>query len=1029
MDDRSNPEVVPLDAVSPGKWTVDAMAKYQLYPRSVVMSKFHTAILMGAHNSERTTGDGNLWMAGVGSMGRLGMGDEATFLAPRPVGKYHVKAVALGQDHTVFITHDGDVYSFGSNEYGQLGYEVQIDSQKRFVQLEPRRVTALKKESMLGVAASRIHSVAFSETGVYTWGKNKGQLGYPEISSSPLFQPRKVSSITDSIVMCCASEEATTFLTGKGDVLMLHHFQCFKLTFPTAKHPDALVKRTRRFKVVKIGCTINDEFGALSSHGELFLWRMENGKPKFRRVVLPRLLIVTDFDMGIDGSLIIAAHESMSPVTMAFTCRKTKKRIFIAEVEERVYECTRVPFLVHVRKVFANSFGAFGILRSWPSPEMLFEESKIGRLEQKLSVINHEVLPISDMTIKVGDLKIPAHQIVMSSHSALLRRVLDGNSPDLPPGILYDSPSRSILFDESTFETSTVWSILDFAYRNKLPHYADEKTRNVSRILEMSELLLFFAKPFTYKPGSLSQLLCSVEFGTFSMGFDVELHLSDGELYAHRFILAVQSSYFTARFRQGTMWSDDPSQRRIVISLPNTSVQVMKLVLRYLYGHSLETLFEGVTFQTELGLVEFLALILIAADEMILEGLKLVCEFKLAVHLNLYNLFYLMDLSDRYQARRLEQCCMDFVLGTLDFLIETRWIFTFDTEIIKKIERAVKERQLACFPITRKGRRKDTIQAVNAFMEEFFNAFVLGGKNKTNHPPMLPSPGLQPPRSVEDMASPSIRTDDEDMFELELDQNSPKHTSMSLSEPPKSTPKKSKFVPLDQFQPEQSVSPVPVPAKTWNTPMRQQSQVSLQALIAEQARSLPSTDEHPKSPKIPFMPLVTSPAIKKQSQKERKMAQKAAALSNTAAAKSSPWTIPTKSSTTSTSSISVSVSPGHGLTKGVKAMSINSPSNAVFPSLGSSSLPTSSVLQVPNSNPLISGNISTVPVLSTSPSFMEIQAQQERERAYMSKLLKRKKSLAMIQDEERAIGELRVYYDSKRVTWSGEIVELSQEPI
>ena len=62
-----------------------------------------------------------------------------------------------------------------------LGYVVDVPA-VRFVdevpfQLSPRKLTTLKKEYIIGAAASRVHSVVFSETSMFTWGLDQGQLG------------------------------------------------------------------------------------------------------------------------------------------------------------------------------------------------------------------------------------------------------------------------------------------------------------------------------------------------------------------------------------------------------------------------------------------------------------------------------------------------------------------------------------------------------------------------------------------------------------------------------------------------------------------------------------------------------------------------------------------------------------------------------------------------------------------------------------------------------------------------------------
>lgn len=59
--------------------------------------------------------------------GELGLGgiEEEHILEPRPLEwslAHTVIEAALGDNHTLFLTKDGKVYSCGNNDYGQLGH-------------------------------------------------------------------------------------------------------------------------------------------------------------------------------------------------------------------------------------------------------------------------------------------------------------------------------------------------------------------------------------------------------------------------------------------------------------------------------------------------------------------------------------------------------------------------------------------------------------------------------------------------------------------------------------------------------------------------------------------------------------------------------------------------------------------------------------------------------------------------------------------------------------------------------------------
>jgi hypothetical protein len=88
--------------------------------QDVALSKLHSAILT-------TDPESNLYICGFGPGGRLGTGDETTKfnyvciegggLAGKKIG-----AIALGQNHSIAVSSEGEVFTWGTNTWGQLGY-------------------------------------------------------------------------------------------------------------------------------------------------------------------------------------------------------------------------------------------------------------------------------------------------------------------------------------------------------------------------------------------------------------------------------------------------------------------------------------------------------------------------------------------------------------------------------------------------------------------------------------------------------------------------------------------------------------------------------------------------------------------------------------------------------------------------------------------------------------------------------------------------------------------------------------------
>lgn len=96
---------------------------------------------------------------------------------PQPIA-----AVALGQDHTICLTKSGEVYSWGLNRFSQLGYLVEVSTStgrhEEPIQAVPKRVMGLlRREVVIGVAASKNASACWTKETVFTWGTNTGQLG------------------------------------------------------------------------------------------------------------------------------------------------------------------------------------------------------------------------------------------------------------------------------------------------------------------------------------------------------------------------------------------------------------------------------------------------------------------------------------------------------------------------------------------------------------------------------------------------------------------------------------------------------------------------------------------------------------------------------------------------------------------------------------------------------------------------------------------------------------------------------------
>uniref|UniRef100_A0A8B9L2S3 HECT and RLD domain containing E3 ubiquitin protein ligase 3 n=1 Tax=Astyanax mexicanus TaxID=7994 RepID=A0A8B9L2S3_ASTMX len=139
---------------------------------------------------------------GSSAWGQLGLGDAEPVVAePRSCRMFSgrgLKEVACRGQHSLFLLHDGSVYSCGSNSHGQLGHEKPGN--------KPELVVALDAQKIAGVACGDAHSLAVNEQGqVFAWGTGeKGQLGLGTVEEA-VRVPRLIKKLCEhriSQVMC-----------------------------------------------------------------------------------------------------------------------------------------------------------------------------------------------------------------------------------------------------------------------------------------------------------------------------------------------------------------------------------------------------------------------------------------------------------------------------------------------------------------------------------------------------------------------------------------------------------------------------------------------------------------------------------------------------------------------------------------------------------------------------------------------------------------------------------------------------------
>ncbi|CAH0477266.1 unnamed protein product [Peronospora belbahrii] len=179
-------------------------------PRMIdsLREKYHvTTAAVSYHHSAVVTSAGELLTFGMNDSGQLGLDHAQHQHTPQLVlslSNQVITKVACGLYHTVAITVGGAVYSFGKNDYGQLGLGHARDTKV------PNRVKMSPGESdekIVAVSCGYYHTVSISEQGkLITWGRNDyGQLGIgsKDHKYSAQYVPLPLSSRVKSVSCGC----------------------------------------------------------------------------------------------------------------------------------------------------------------------------------------------------------------------------------------------------------------------------------------------------------------------------------------------------------------------------------------------------------------------------------------------------------------------------------------------------------------------------------------------------------------------------------------------------------------------------------------------------------------------------------------------------------------------------------------------------------------------------------------------------------------------------------------------------------
>ncbi|XP_053504408.1 probable E3 ubiquitin-protein ligase HERC1 isoform X7 [Ictalurus furcatus] len=216
------------------------------------------------------TVEGEVFSWGDGDYGKLGHGNSATQKYPKIIqgpllGKV-VVCVSAGYRHSAAVTNDGELYTWGEGDFGRLGHS---DSHSRNVP------TLVKDISGVGQAAcGSSHTVAVAQDGRVVWsfgGGDNGKLGHGD--TNRVYRPKVIEALHGYIIRkVCAGSQCSLALTSAGQVFAWGCGSCLGCgSSETTSLRPRFIEELSVTKIIDISCG-DSHCLALSHENEVYAW-------------------------------------------------------------------------------------------------------------------------------------------------------------------------------------------------------------------------------------------------------------------------------------------------------------------------------------------------------------------------------------------------------------------------------------------------------------------------------------------------------------------------------------------------------------------------------------------------------------------------------------------------------------------------------------------------------------------------------------------------------------------------------------
>jgi len=248
-----------------------------------VAMEFHYSAAVTSDGDLYTWGLNSYGQLGYVSTSSIEITDQILPFTPLPTrvpGVCNVVSVSLGANHIAALTSNGDLYTWGSDYSGQLGHDyTTTDSLGYPYTCTPAKIPGL--ENVTAVSSGGSVTAAICENGdLYTWGENYyGQLGYPSVEITDMGQPytsvpTKVPGLSNVIAVALSGSHCAA-ITAAGDLYTWGSNSSGELGHGDMRGRRSPTKVTGLTNVISI--SLEPYFSAaITADGDLYTWGANN---------------------------------------------------------------------------------------------------------------------------------------------------------------------------------------------------------------------------------------------------------------------------------------------------------------------------------------------------------------------------------------------------------------------------------------------------------------------------------------------------------------------------------------------------------------------------------------------------------------------------------------------------------------------------------------------------------------------------------------------------------------------------------